>query len=103
MDTKEYTLPVMTSLATRVQPGPKVLFRDLGGEAVLLEMESGKYFGFNEVGTRIWQLLREYGRVEPVYQALLGEYDVASERLHGDLLAFVQRLAARGLVELHEA
>lgn len=92
----------MTTLDTRVRPGSKVLFRDLGGEAVLLEPESGKYYGLNELGTRIWSLLQQHGQVDPTYRALLDEYDVPEDRLRGDLLGFVQVLTDRGLLETHE-
>ena len=46
---------VLENLATAV---PKdVLFQDLGEEVVLLEVESGQYYGLNEVGARMWSLL----------------------------------------------
>lgn len=76
-----------------------VLFRDLDGEAVLLATESGKYFGLNEVGTRMWSLLRLHGDVEQVCCSLLAEYDVPEERLRLDLAQFVGRLADRGLIK----
>ena len=75
-----------------------VLFRDLDGEAVLLATESGKYFGLNEVGTRMWSLLRLHGDVEAVCHSLLAEYDVAEERLRQDVARFVSTLADRGLI-----
>jgi hypothetical protein len=90
----------MNALFTRVRPGPKVLFRDLDGEAVLLESESGMYYGLNELGTRIWVLLQEHGQLEPAFRVLLDEYEVPAERLQRELQEFVQRLASRGLVEL---
>ena len=36
-----------------------VLFQDVSGETVLLDMASEQYFGLDEVGTRIWALLNE--------------------------------------------
>jgi hypothetical protein len=83
----------------RVAIPETVLFRDLDGEAVLLATESGKYFGLNEVGTRMWSLLRLEGDVEAVCQSLLAEYDVPEERLREDVAQFVGALADRGLVE----
>ncbi len=38
---------------------PDVVFRDLDGEAVILDLVSGTYFGLNEVGTRVWRLVDE--------------------------------------------
>jgi len=83
----------------RVAIPATVLFRDLDGEAVLLATESGKYFGLNEVGTRLWSLLHLHGDVEAVCLALLAEYDVPEARLREDVAQFVGALADRGLVE----
>jgi hypothetical protein len=82
----------------RVAIPETVLFRDLDGEAVLLATESGKYFGLNEVGTRLWSLLRLHGDVEAVCRSLLAEYDVPEERLREDVARFVGTLADRGLI-----
>jgi len=84
---------------THVAVPETVLFRDLDGEAVLLATDSGKYFGLNGVGTRMWSLLHQHGEVEAVCRALLAEYDVAEDQLREDLARFVDLLAARGLVK----
>ena len=51
------------SLDSRVTIGPDVVFRELDGEAVILNLETGLYFGLNEMGTRIWQRLDAHGEV----------------------------------------
>ena len=35
----------------------EVLSQEINGETVLLDLESESYFGLNEIGTRIWQVL----------------------------------------------
>jgi hypothetical protein len=86
-------------LDTHVTVPPGVLFRDLDGEAVLLELESGRYYGLNETGTRIWLLLQEHGSVEAALHTLLDEYDVAEERLRRELLGFVGTLTSQRLLQ----
>jgi hypothetical protein len=83
----------------RVAIPETVLFRDLEGEAVLLATDSGKYFGLNEVGTRMWSLLRLHGDVEQVCQTLLAEFDVPEESLRQDVVQFIGTLADRGLIK----
>jgi hypothetical protein len=73
---------------------------DLNGEAVILNLQSGIYFGLNPVGKRIWELLQTPIAVGEIYQALLEEYDVEPERCQTDLLALLQDLVNRGLVEV---
>jgi hypothetical protein len=89
----------MIDLTTRITVPESVLFRDLDGEAVLLETVSGKYYGLNEVGTRMWSLLQLHdGEIEAVCRVLLSEYDAPEERLRQDLLRFIDTLVASGLV-----
>lgn len=87
---------------TRVTVPAGVMFRDLDGEAVVLELESGRYFGLNETGTRMWLLLQEHGSVEPALRALLAEYDVAEDHLRKELLSFVDTLSSQRLLQVHE-
>jgi hypothetical protein len=88
----------MIDSAARITVPESVLFRDLDGEAVVLETVTGRYYGLNEVGTRMWSLLQLHGEIETVCRVLLTEYDAPEERLRGDLLRFIDDLAASGLI-----
>jgi hypothetical protein len=90
----------MMDLATRVTVPESVLFRDLDGEAVLLETATGRYYGLNEVGTRMWSLLQLHGEIEAVCRALLTEYQVPAHELRRDLLDFVGLLTSHRLIEI---
>jgi len=88
----------MITFSTQVTVPETVLFRDLEGEAILLETGTGRYYGLNEVGTRMWLLLQRHGIIEPVYRELLGQYEVTSGQLRQDLLGFVEIMASRRLL-----
>ena len=92
----------MTDLKSKVRISEGVMFRDLGGEMVLLNLESGKYYGLDEVGTRMWALLEAYGDLEAAYQVLLDEYEVDEAQLQADLVRLVDELAANELVSVQE-
>lgn len=77
-----------------------VIFNDLQGEVVLLNLKTGIYFGLDPVGTRAWHLIQEHGRLEPAKDAMLREYEVSEERLGEDLQDLVTRLVENGLVEV---
>ena len=81
---------------------PEVLFQEIGGEAVLLDLASERYFGLDDVGTRIWQLLQDQGSLRVVYDRMLDEYDVEPTRLEEDLLKHVGELAEAGLLIVRE-
>ncbi len=73
---------------------------DLGGEAVLLDANSGRYFGLNEVGARILDLARQPQTIEEIVESLEAEFDVDRERLSEDVLVFVRQLVERRLLEV---
>jgi hypothetical protein len=80
-----------------------VLFRELDGEAVLLNLKTGTYFGLNPVATRIWQLIAEQHSLARVLQTMADEYDVDRDLLHKDLMELVEQLCAKGLGEIASA
>jgi hypothetical protein len=88
------------SLESRVEISGDVVSRELEGEAVILNLESGTYFGLDPVGTRIWSLLQEHRSLRRVFEVVLHEYEVAPERLEGDMLRLVKELRTKGLVRL---
>jgi coenzyme PQQ synthesis protein D (PqqD) len=77
-----------------------VMFRILGGEAVLLNLASGTYFGLDDVGTRMWQLMSEHRSTEKVIEVMLEEYEVEESLLQRDLDKLVKDLTDNGLVKL---
>ncbi len=88
------------TLASRVRVKDDVVFRDLEGEAVLLNLETGTYFGLDPVGTRIWALIQKHETLTDVNLALLDEFDVEPDRCERDLLDLLARLDDNGLVEI---
>lgn len=91
---------VSPSLSSRVKISEQTLFQELAGEAVLLELSRGVYYGLDEVGTRIWQLLGEGRSLQETVAALVEEYDVSEEQGAEDLLALVHELEERRLIEI---
>lgn len=73
---------------------------DLAGEVAILDVKSGIYYGLNAVGARIWNLLQEPKVVWEVCETILEEYDVEADRGRRDILAVLQELFARGLIEI---
>ena len=73
---------------------------DLAGEAAILNITTGVYYGLDPVGARIWSLVQEARRVSAVQDTIVGEYDVDPARCASDLLALLEKLRAEGLIEV---
>jgi PqqD family protein of HPr-rel-A system len=74
-----------------------VISADLDGEAVLLDVESGAYYGLDEVAARIWKFLEQGASEEAICAELVEEYEVTPAELRSDIAAFLAILASKGL------
>jgi hypothetical protein len=83
---------------TTFRPGTQVGATGQGGHTVLLDYAGGQYYGLDEVGTRIWELVGDGQTLGGIVQTLEAEYDVAREVLEEDVSALLAELAARRLV-----
>jgi hypothetical protein len=87
----------MADLAA-VTPAPGVVFQEVEGETVLLDLDAEQYYLLDDVGTRCWQLLTEHGDMEQVVRAMLAEFDVDETTLRADVGALIARLTEARLV-----
>ncbi len=79
-----------------------VMFREMAGESVLLSLDSETYFGLDEIGTRMWNVLVGAPSIEAAYDVLADEFEVDAAALRGDLSTFIATLADAGLVALDD-
>ena len=75
---------------------------DLAGEAIVLSLRTAMYYGLDQVGARIWELVREPTRVADIRDAIASEYDVELERCERDVLDLLRQLATEGLIEVRD-
>ncbi len=75
------------------------LFRELDGETVLVDIDSGTYFGLDEVGTFIWNLIDEGVAPDAIPARITEAFEVEEDVARRDLEAFLQELLGKGLVE----
>jgi hypothetical protein len=75
-------------------------WRVIAGEAVILTMDTKILCGLNAVGSRVWELVDGRRDLEQIVEVIVREFEVAPERARADVRAFLEHLAARGLVTL---
>jgi hypothetical protein len=74
---------------------------ELGDESVILNMNNSSYYGMDPVGSSVWKLLQQQQRsVAELRDAVLGEYDVESDRCERDLLALLEQMRGEGLIKV---
>jgi hypothetical protein len=79
---------------------PDQISSDLNGEVVILNFQSGVYFGLNPVGARIWQIIQQPRTLDEIQAILLEEYEVEAEVCWQELQVLLQQLIHQGLVEV---
>ena len=86
------------SFSDRVTVPDDVLISHLQEEAVILNLESERYFGLDDVGTRFLTVLTSSESIEAAYETLRQEYDVNPQALRDDLHELVEKLIDQGLL-----
>ena len=89
---------------TRYKAVPEHLHCDLNGEAVVLSLANGRYYGMNSVGARIWELVQDERSADEIEQAIFLEYEVEQEVCRQQVSDFLQKMVAEELlVVIHES
>lgn len=81
------------------QPHPSVIFQRLAEGAVLFAPSAEIYFGLNEVGARVWELLPPTSAsIDDLCARLGAEHpDVTPETLRQDVTELLAQLISEGL------
>lgn len=88
------------ALPGRASPANHALFRELNGEAILLDLQKGYYYGLNEVGCDLWQLLTTDPNVAKACAQLQAIYQVEPSQLEQDIAQLLAELNAAELIIL---
>ncbi len=91
------------SLDDAVSVPDVVLSRELQGETVVLNLDTGIYFGLDRMATAMWEAIRHGDTLRAAFDALIEDYDVAPDVLEGDLLDLADRMLARGLIRRRQS
>lgn len=86
------------TMHTRVRVPDDVVFREVAGESMILNLATGIYFGLDQVGTRAWHLLTQQLMVSAACDAMAQEFDAPVETIRADVLKLVDQLVAKKLL-----
>jgi hypothetical protein len=75
---------------------------DLQGEAAILNIQNGTYYGLDSIGTHVWTLIQQPRRVREIRDSVIQEYEVDADRCQNDVLILLRRLLAEGLIEVRD-
>ena len=70
----------------------EIVASDIDGETVMMSIENGEYYGLDDIGSRIWELLEKPIKVSDLIDTLLERFDVDRETCERDVLKFLNEL-----------
>lgn len=88
------------NFSSKLIQSPDTLINIIEGESVLLNLNNENYYGLDEVGTRMWELLTTSDSIRTAYERLLDEYDIDEDTLRSDLENLITRLISSGLADI---
>ena len=89
------------SFSDRVQIPDDVLISKLQEESVILNLDNERYYGLDDVGTRMLSVLTTSDSIAAAYETLVKEYDVDAQVLRQDLLELIENLSKQGLISVN--
>ena len=95
-------MPQNITTDTYIKRNNEVFASEIDDEVVMMNIQSGKYFGMDAIGSRIWQLVEEKIQVKEIIAQLLEEYNVTEEQCSNDVLEFLNELYEQNLVQVTE-
>lgn len=87
------------NLPAHVTISPDVLYQNVDGLAVLLDLRDENYYSLDDVGTQIWKLVTEHQDVSRILEEMLALYQVDPNTLREDLAVFLTKLSNAGLLQ----
>lgn len=86
-------------MSTKYIQNKKVIQSKIGDEVVMLDMDSGFYFGLNSVGSFIWVKLEKPISLEEVVLELLNDYNIDRETCENDTRVFWNQLLENNIIK----
>ena len=88
--------------STRYKVSANHLYSEVAEEAVILDINSGVYYGLNEVGVDIWQWLQQPRTELDILELVLNEYEVSSEQALADIQSVLKEMLDNSLIQTVE-
>lgn len=91
----------MIEISSTVSASADLLSTEIDGELVMMDMDSGRYFNLDRIGTVIWRELEQPRMVADLCQSLSDRYEAPAGEIERDVLDLLRQMADKKLIRLH--
>jgi hypothetical protein len=81
---------------------PHVVHEIIDGEAILVNMQTGRYYSASEIGAVVWGLIEAGAPVSAIVDRVAARYRGAREEIAAGIERFLAELEREGLIVPHE-
>jgi len=78
--------------------GPHVIHEDFGDEVVVVHLETGRYYSFNQTGSEIWNRVSHGILVKDLIDWMMNNFAGDAGRLEAEVKTFLEQLQEETLV-----
>lgn len=100
MDIKKSNEKKEISLNSVIGQNKDIDVSDLNGEKVMMNLEVGKYFMLNSVGSNIWNSIESEKNIELIIDDIMEKYDVSREICEKEVIKYIEQLDNHGLITI---
>ena len=81
---------------------PNVLYKRLGEEVILINLETDRIFSLNQTGAKTWELIESTHSFDEVKKGLAEVYDVTPDALELELVQIIDSFTAEGFITIED-
>ena len=90
----------MIGIDSKISKSKEIDATDLNGEKVMMNIEKGIYYSLNEVGSRIWELMKKDITVQEIINILLMEYEIDNDTCEKAVLSYLKDMEDAELIKV---
>ena len=83
--------------------GPDVIHETIAGEAVIINLMSGRYYSLQGTGTEIWNLIGEGAVVSGIVASMVSRYPDTDLEMRRIVVLFLEQLREENLIRVEPA
>tara|TARA_B100000029_G_C16874648_1_gene704360 strand:- start:14 stop:373 length:360 start_codon:yes stop_codon:yes gene_type:complete len=92
--------PYMLDLNSTIRASEDVVVSQLDDELVMMSIEKGQYYGLDDIGSRVWELINEPRSISSICDVLVSEFDVVRTECEHDMVEWLSELAGENLIQI---
>jgi len=85
---------------TLITRSSEIVHTDMDGEVVMMSIEQGEYYGIDQIGSHIWNMLEEESSIEALCSRLCQRYDVDAKQCQQDVIRFLEKMLEHKIIEV---